>query len=196
MAAQPWRPILPVKNMQKIGVFMSANADLSEAYVQAARDLGAWVGRTGRTLVYGGARKGLMEVMAREVKAAGGRVFGVVPDILFERGCVSECLDVTFRTAGLSDRKELLVQESEVLVALPGGVGTLDEVFTALARRSIGLGAPCVILYNVSHCWDGLLRTLADLHAQGLLRERPEDLIRVTDTFDELVNLLSADSLS
>lgn len=169
---------------------MSANEGLPDAYVQAARDLGRWIGSTGRTLVYGGARRGLMEVLAREVKESGGRVFGVVPDILFDRGRVSDRLDVTFRTADLADRKQLLLQESDIVAALPGGVGTLDEVFTALGQDSIGLQAPRIVFYNVAHCWDALLRALDDLHAQGLLREAPGRLFAVAETFDQLTALL------
>lgn len=177
--------------MQKIGVFLSANDRLPAEFGEAARQLGAWIGRTGRTLVYGGARKGLMEVLAAEVKAAGGRVYGVVPEILFERGWVSDKLDVTFRTADLTDRKQLLVQESDILVALPGGVGTIDEVFTALGSGSIGIGAPRVVLYNVAHCWDSLLAMLDDLYRRGLLRAEPSDIVSVTDDFDRLTEWLA-----
>ena len=78
---------------------------------------------THRTLVYGGARKGLMEVLAQSVKRHGGRIYGMVPDILQERGWVSDTLDVTFRCVDLTDRKAMMNRESDVLVALPGGMG-------------------------------------------------------------------------
>ena len=144
--------------MQKIGVFLSSKSDLPESYVQAAREVGALIGRTGRTLVYGGARKGLMEVLAQSVKANGGRVYGMVPDIIVDRGLVSDTLDVTFRCVDLSDRKAMMNRESEVLVALPGGIGTLDEVFTVMANAVIGIGRQPVVFYNVDGCWDAVLQ--------------------------------------
>ena len=81
---------------QKIGVYLSAREDLPASFTRAAREVGELIGSTGRTLVYGGARKGLMEVLAKSVKDSGGRVYGMVPDILVERDLVSDLIDVTF----------------------------------------------------------------------------------------------------
>ena len=130
---------------QKIGVYLSSKADLPESYTEAAQKVGELIGRTGRTLVYGGARKGLMETLAQSVKANGGRVFGMVPDIIVARGLESEAVDVTFRCVDLTDRKAMMNRESDVLVALPGGIGTLDEVFTVLANSAIGIERKPVI---------------------------------------------------
>lgn len=176
--------------IEKIGVFLSANADVPPSFRQATEDVAAWIGRTGRTLVFGGASKGMMEVLAQGVKRSGGRTFGVVPQILVDRGAVSDALDVTFRTADLNDRKAQLIALSDVLLALPGGIGTLDEVFTALAAKSIGIGAPRVILYNVDGCWDALLSLLDSLYSQKLLREEPQQLVTVVSSIEELEALL------
>lgn len=176
--------------MQKIGVFLSSKSDLPESYVQAAREVGALIGRTGRTLVYGGARKGLMEVLAQSVKANGGRVYGMVPDIIVDRGLVSDTLDVTFRCVDLSDRKAMMNRESEVLVALPGGIGTLDEVFTVMANAVIGIGRLPVVFYNVDGCWDAVLAALTNLFEQGLVSGEPADYYSVATNIAELEALL------
>ncbi len=172
--------------MKRIGVFLSSKEHLPDAYISATRSLGEWIGRSGGTLVYGGARKGLMEVLAQSVKQSGGRVVGVVPQILVERGWVSEALDVTFYTADLHDRKAALMRESDVVIALPGGIGTLDEVFTVLASRTIGTDRRLkVVLFNVDGCWNSLLTMLTDLHKQGLIDESAEQLVDVvTDVAD------------
>ncbi len=171
---------------EKIGVFLSANADVPPSYRAAAEAVGTWIGQQGRTLVYGGAGKGLMEVLAQATRRSGGRVFGVVPQILVERDAVSDALDVTFRTADLHDRKAQLLALSDVLVALPGGVGTLDEIFTALSMRSIGLAAPPILLFDVEGCWQPLLALLRALHARGLLRDEPQQLLSVVSTIQQL----------
>lgn len=176
--------------MQKIGVFLSSKSDLPESYVQAAREVGALIGRTGRTLVYGGARKGLMEVLAQSVKANGGRVYGMVPDIIVDRGLVSDTLDVTFRCVDLSDRKAMMNRESEVLVALPGGIGTLDEVFTVMANAVIGISRQPVVFYNVDGCWDAVLAALTNLFEQGLVSGEPADYYSVATNIAELEALL------
>ena len=175
---------------RKIGVYLSSKDNLPESYVKAAREVGELIGRTGRTLVYGGARKGLMEVLAQSVKQHGGRVFGMVPDVIVERGLESEAIDVTFRCADLSDRKDMMNRESDVLLALPGGIGTLDEVFTVLANTCIGIRRQPLVFFNVDGCWNALLAALDDLFRQGLISGRPEDFYQVASNIDELEQLL------
>ena len=177
-------------NYQKVGVYLSSKDNLPESYVRAAREVGELIGRTGRTLVYGGARKGLMEVLAQSVKQHGGRVFGMVPDVIVERDLESEAIDVTFRCADLSDRKDMMNRESDVLLALPGGIGTLDEVFTVLANTCIGIRRQPLVFFNVDGCWNALLAALDDLFRQGLISGKPDDYYLVAATIEELERLL------
>ena len=176
--------------MQKIGVYLSSKENLPESYVQAAREVGELIGRTGRILIYGGARKGLMEVLAQRVKQHGGRVYGMVPEIIEKRGLVSDAIDVTFRCVDLSDRKMMMNRESDVLVALPGGIGTLDEVFTVMANTVIGIRHQPVVFYNVDGCWDALLAALDNLFEQGLVSGSPSDYYSVAHNIQELASLI------
>lgn len=175
---------------QTIGVYLSSKSGLRPAYAEAAEQVGALIGRTGRTLVYGGARKGLMEVLAQSVKKNGGRVYGMVPEVIVERGMVSEAIDVEFRCADLSDRKAAMNRESDVLVALPGGIGTLDEAFTVMANTCIGIERKPLVFYNVEGCWEGLLAALDHLFAQKLISGTPEDYYRVATSLAELEAML------
>lgn len=176
--------------MQKIGVYLSSKENLPENYVQAAREVGELIGKTGRILIYGGARKGLMEVLAQSVKQHGGRVYGMVPEIIEKRGLVSDAIDVTFRCVDLSDRKMMMNRESDVLVALPGGIGTLDEVFTVMANAVIGIRHQPVVFYNVDGCWDALLAALDNLFEQGLVSGSPSDYYSVAHNIQELASLI------
>ena len=167
---------------RKIGVFLSSHAAVADCYHIAAKRLGEWIGKNGDTLVYGGARKGLMEVLAQSTKQSGGRVYGVVPQILVERNLVSDTIDVNFHCCDLNDRKAILIRESDILIAFPGGVGTLDELFTILAANAIGLEHKPVVLFNVDGCWDSLLALLKDLAERGFVSaEKTESLHVVTD---------------
>lgn len=177
--------------MQKIGVYLSSKSDVPAAYRKAAEDVGAWLGRTGRTLVYGGARKGMMEVLAQAAHDGGARIYGVVPDILYRRNLMSDLLDVTFRCTDLHDRKAIMMRESDALVVLPGGIGTLDELFTALATATIGIGRLPVVLYNAGGCWDSLLETLDRLKADGLISAEFAELFTVTDNIEGLESALA-----
>lgn len=176
--------------MQKIGVYLSSKENLPESYVQAAREVGEFIGRTGRILIYGGARKGLMEVLAQSVKQHGGCVYGMVPEIIEKRGLVSDAIDVTFRCVDLSDRKMMMNRESDVLVALPGGIGTLDEVFTVMANTVIGIRHQPVVFYDVDGCWDALLAALDNLFEQGLVSGSPSDYYSVAHNIQELASLI------
>ena len=176
--------------MKRIGVFLSARENLPEAYLKAAEEVGCWIGRTGRQLVYGGAAKGQMERLAQTVKAHGGTVIGVIPQVIKDRGLISEQCDITFFTADLSDRKAVMMRESEVLIALPGGIGTLDEVFTVLANTCIGIRRQPLVFFNVDGCWNALLAALDDLFRQGLISGKPDDYYLVAANIEELERLL------
>lgn len=172
--------------MEKIGIFCSASDVIEPVYFDKARELGEWLGQNKKTLVYGGANIGLMECVAKAAKEKGAFVMGVVPTKLEERGAVSDLLDVTFRVDDLSERKDTMLRESDVLVALPGGVGTLDEVFHVMASASIGYHAKKVIFYNIDGFWAPLLEFMEGLREQHFARRPWENYCRVANDFEEL----------
>ena len=174
----------------RIGVFLSSKTELPTAYAEAAAAVGAWMGRSGHTLVYGGARKGQMEVLVQAVKREGGRVIGVVPQVLVERNLVSRCVDVVLHCADLSERKAIMMRESEVFLILPGGIGTLDELFTVLAVNTLYAERRRVVLFNAGGCWDALLSLLDGLHAAGLVELPARETVDVVADVAALEALL------
>ena len=178
----------------KIAVFLSAQSELSPAFEAATRNFGKWIGEQGHSLVYGGAEKGMMKVIADSVRSAGGELFGVVPNILYTRGLAREDLDVSFRCADLHDRKQLLIDQSDVIVALPGGIGTIDEVFTVLGMRTIGFATPRIILFNVEGVFNSLLAMINALQNQGLLRSKQAELFEVVDSLEALIRSIEKES--
>lgn len=133
---------------------------------------------------------GLMGVMGRAVRENGGRLFGMVPVFLEEINGVEPDLDVTFSCAGLTDRKDLMMLESEVLVALPGGIGTLDEVFTVMGSRSISQEQKLVIFLNLDGFWNPLIGFLEGLQQKGMLRHPLEEYFSVANSVEELIALI------
>lgn len=176
--------------MKSVAVFCAASENIAPGYFEAAASVGRMLGRIGAALVYGGARFGLMEAVAKGAKEAGARVVGVVPEILEQRGRVSVLIDEKIPCRNLSDRKDIMLAKSDVLVALPGGVGTLDEIFHVAAAATIGYHSKRVILYNVNGFWHRLLAALEELSEAGFVRAGLENIIVVANSIEELESLI------
>lgn len=174
----------------KICVFCSANQQLDPAFFVATEELGRWLAQQGHTLVYGGVNQGLMECVAKAAHEAGGQTIGVIPQIIEKSGRISQYVDVEMLCDNLSDRKQLMADQSDVFIALPGGIGTLDEVFTIAASHTIGYHRKQVILYNIKGFWDSLLAMLDDLQQRGMVRGQWRDYISVANSLEELSSLL------
>ena len=173
----------------KIGVFCSANQQIDAEYFELTRQLGAWMAAQGHTLVFGGCDMGLMECVARAVKEGGGYTIGIVPTLIERGGHVSDYVDTKILCDNLSDRKDLLLAQSDILVALPGGIGTLDEVFTVAAAHTIGYHRKRVVLYDMNGFWTKLIEALDDLQARGFIRGDYHAVIAVVHNLDEVATL-------
>ena len=174
----------------KIGIFCSANGQLDPDFFTMTEELGRWLATEGHTLVYGGVNSGLMECVARAVKQAGGRTVGVLPQIVVKSGRISDYVDVEMMCDNLSDRKQLMGDRSDVFIALPGGIGTIDEVFTISAAHTIGYHDKRVILYNMKGFWDDMIALLDRLQQRGMVRGEWRDYISVANSLEEISELI------
>lgn len=174
----------------KIGIFCSANAHIDPDFFHFTEELGRWIAAQGHSIVFGGVNMGLMECVAKAMKQAGGHTIGVVPSIVEETGRTSHYNDEVISCQNLSERKQLMLDESDVFIALPGGIGTLDEVFTVAASYTIGYHHKRVILYNMKGFWDGTIQMLDDLQQRGVVRGQWRDYIQVATTLEEIKALL------
>jgi len=175
----------------KIGVFCSANNQIDAAFFQLTEELGRWAAMNGHVVVFGGVNQGLMECLAKAVKESGGETLGVVPSIVEATGRTSQYNDRVLTCNNLSERKQLMLDESDVFIALPGGVGTLDEVFTVAASYTIGYHHKRVILYNMKGFWDSTIHMLDDLQQRGMVRGKWRDYICVANNLDEIKDFLA-----
>ena len=174
-----------------VALFCASAEGLPADVVAAAGSLGQWIGCQGHTLLYGGVRKGLMEVTAQAVKAAGGRVVGVVPRYMVEAGLVSPCVDECVACRNLSERKWLLQKQADAFVVLPGGAGTLDELFSMLAAAQAGEHGKPIYLLNLHHFWEPLLHLLRAAEAGGYARTGSADRLRLVPSVTTLAEALS-----
>ena len=174
----------------KICVFCSANQQIDPEFFAMTEELGKWAGENGHTIVYGGVNQGLMECVAKATKEAGGHTIGIVPMIVEESGRISDYVDVDIPCDNLSDRKQLMMDQSDVFIALPGGIGTIDEIFTVASSATIGYHHKKVILYNMKGFWDSLIALLNDLQRKGMIRGDWQQYIKTADSIEEISRLL------
>ena len=172
-----------------IAVFCSASEGLPQEYTEAARLVGNLIARMGCNLVYGGSRSGLMEHLARATTEAGGRAVGVIPLYLVNKGMESTLCTAVHYCTTLSERKEIMMSQSRACIALPGGIGTLDETFTVLASDQIGERRLPMILYNVSGFFDPLIDLLRHLDEKGVGRNAAKR-VKVAESIEELEEYL------
>ena len=166
----------------KVAIFCSANTHISAAYKIAGDEMGHFLGSHGHTLVFGGCNLGLMEITARATHEAGGRTIGVIPSIIEKSGRVSDYVD----SDNLSDRKELMMAQCDIAIALPGGIGTLDEIFTMAASATIGYHHKPIYIYNINGFWDDLIRLLENLEKQEMIRGDWQNILHVATQISDI----------
>ena len=175
----------------KICVFCSANQQIDPDFFAMTEELGRWAAENGHALVYGGVNQGLMESLGKAVKEAGGRTIGIIPMIVEKSGRTSDYVAIEIPCENLSDRKQLMMEQSDVFIALPGGIGTIDEIFTVVASATIGYHQKTVILYNMKGFWDSFVQLLDDLQAKGMIRGNWQDYIKTADSIEGVCALLN-----
>jgi uncharacterized protein (TIGR00730 family) len=159
-------------SFKRVCVYCGSREGSRPAYAQAARDLGAELARRGLGLVYGGGRIGLMGVLADAVLAAGGTVTGVIPRALVSKEVAHLELKDLRIVGSMHERKALMAELSDAFIALPGGFGTLEEIFEVLTWSQLRLHQkPCGLL-NVEGFYDSLLAFLDHAVREDFLRAR------------------------
>ena len=175
----------------KICVFCSANQQIDPEFFTMTEELGTWAAKNGHSIVYGGVNQGLMECLGKAAKEAGGRTIGIIPMVVEKSGRMSDYVDIEIPCDNLTDRKQLMMDQSDVFIALPGGIGTMDEVFTVAASATIGYHDKPLILYNMKGFWNPLIAFLDDLKAKGMIRGDWRDIIKTADSIEEISQIIS-----
>jgi uncharacterized protein (TIGR00730 family) len=152
-----------------ICVYCGSRHGAQTVYAEAARTLGRLIGRQGHGLVYGGGNVGLMGVVADAVLAAGGPVTGVIPQALVQREVGHQGLSEQFVVPDMHVRKRMMAERADAFVALPGGIGTLEELYEVWTWRQLGYHDKPIGLLNVAGFYDGLLSFMDHTVDQGFL---------------------------
>jgi len=177
---------------RSVCVFCGASTGDDPAFAAAARALGRALGQSGRALVYGGGKVGLMGAVADAALAAGGRVTGVIPRRLMKKEVAHDGLTEMRVVGSMHDRKAAMGDLSDAFVALPGGLGTLEELFEVWTWAQLGLHEKPVALLRVAGFFDPLIQFLDALVARGFVRREQRDLLIVDDDPARLLARLDA----
>ena len=178
--------------MRRICVFCGSAEGARPAYRDAARGLGRELATRGLGLVYGGGSVGLMGVLADTVLAEGGEVVGVIPGPLATRELAHKGLTELMVVGSMHERKATMARLSDGFVALPGGLGTLEETLEVLTWTQLGIHRKPVGVLNVEGYWDGLERMLGHAVREGFVRAEYAALLLVGRSAPELLDRFAA----
>ena len=176
----------------RICVYAGSNPGADPAYAEAATDLARLLAQRGIGIVYGGAHRGLMGILADTALAAGGEVIGVIPQALVDREIAHTGLTEQHVVASMHERKALMAELSDGVIALPGGSGTLDELFELFTWSQLGLHRMPIGLLDVAGYWQPLLAMLDHMVAERLLRAEHRATLLVSTDAEALLNELAA----
>ncbi len=174
--------------MKSICVFCGSNDGERPAYSEAAAGLGAAIARRGLTLVYGGAHVGLMGMLADAALAAGGAVVGVMPLALVEKEIAHQGLTELREVGSMHERKQTMADLADGFIALPGGAGTLEEIFEVWTWGQLGHHGKPVGFLNVGNYFDKLLAFLDHQTAERFMRQAHRDMLIVETDPDRMLD--------
>jgi uncharacterized protein (TIGR00730 family) len=177
-----------------ICVYCGSRAGERPAYAEAARRLGQAIGERGWQLVYGGGKVGLMGAVADATLAAGGRVVGVIPESLMRREVGHTGLSELHVVATMHERKRLMAERAHAFVALPGGIGTFEELFEVWTWRHLGYPAQPIGLLDVDGYYRGLTDFLRHTQDEGFVSDEQRAMLRVAHDPVALLDALAEDA--
>lgn len=178
--------------MQHICVFCASNPGHNPAYLQLARSLGTLIAQRNQTVVFGGGRVGLMGALADGALSAGGEVIGVMPHALVQREAAHRELTELHIVDTMHERKAMLAELSDGFIAMPGGIGTLEELFETWTWGHLGVHAKPIALLDVAEYWKSLVTFLDHVGEEGFMRPNTRELLLVDDNAARLLDRMTA----
>lgn len=177
-------------DIKNVCVFSSSSNNLPEIYYKAAKELGILMAKAGFNLVYGAGIVGTMGVNAQAVKDFGGKIIGVIPEKIHEVGVGNEDCDELFVTKCMRTRKQKLDEISDAVIALAGGLGTLEELTEMIVQKQLGYNGKAVVILNTNSFYNNLIKFIDDMMAQNFANANTKEIFFVANTPQEAVDYL------
>ncbi|MFT4033088.1 MAG: TIGR00730 family Rossman fold protein [Siphonobacter sp.] len=176
--------------MKNIAVFCGASAGYNSIYREVAIEVGTYLATNQLSLIYGGGNVGLMGIVADAVLAAGGEVIGVIPDFLKKWEVAHSGLTELHITETMHERKALMAERADAFITLPGGFGSMDELFEILTWKQLNIHQKPVGILNIDGFYDPLLLMLDQMVSKGFLKPANRDMLLVSDSIEQLMALM------
>jgi cytokinin riboside 5'-monophosphate phosphoribohydrolase len=179
-----------MESIRAVTVYCSSSKSLDPIYYAAGAALGRAIAREKWDLVYGGNHVGLMATLADAARAAGGRVVGITPQLFIDQGVGDTQCDELVITENIRDRKAILEQRGDAFVALPGGLGTYEEIFDIVVHRQLGYHDKPIVLLNVDGYYDPLIQLIEHGVEKRFIKMDPARLFLLAPTVDSVIAFL------
>jgi len=175
----------------KISVFAASSSKVHSIYLDAATSLGHLLAADGHEIIYGGGDVGLMGALADSAHTSGGKITGVIPEFMVRNGWNHTGVKEMIITEDMNSRKRKIFELADAVIALPGGIGTLEELTEAITLKQLGLFKGPVVILNVAGFYDGLLDFLDQLSEANFIRSDHRNLWSVASTPSESLKLVA-----
>lgn len=179
--------IMEIRDKKAITVYCASSPAIDEEYFEAARELGRRIALSGACLVTGAGNMGLMGAVNDAAIAAGGETVGVIPEFMVSRGWHHDGLSRLIVTKDMHERKSLMASLAHGVIALPGGIGTFEELCEIITWRQLGLYSGNIVIYNVRGYYDPLLNMLDHAISEGFMRPDHNSIYQVVNNAEEAV---------
>lgn len=176
----------------RICIFGASGRELDERYYAEAEALGELIGRSGDSIVFGGGAEGLMGACARGVHRTGGGIVGIAPRFFDEPGILYDKCSRMIFTETMRERKQLMQENSDACIVLPGGIGTLEEFFEILTLKQLGRDDRAIVLLNTLGAHDAMIKMLGELARRRFMSESCLELYSVADTPQQAMEQLTS----
>jgi uncharacterized protein (TIGR00730 family) len=187
-SAKGW---LAMKKIGRLCVYCGSSRGVDPQFREAARELGTLLAAAGIELVYGGGRVGLMGLLADAVLTAGGKVTGVIPARLLQAEVAHPGVSEMVVVDSMHDRKRLMAEKADAFAVLPGGIGTLDELFETLSWKQLELHDKPILLVDIGGYWAPLRALLDHVVINGFARPQTQEFVHVVPSVSALMSALS-----
>ena len=171
----------------KIAVFCASSTPYKKEYSDAAAMLGTLIARRGDSLYYGGSNLGVMGIISGAALATGGYVVGVIPTFFSDEIIYSQPVSELVKVSSMAERKEYMIHECDAFVALPGGVGTIDEILEVMIAKQLKLIDKPVVLYNPDGFYDHFISQIDEMGANGFFRSGKRPDIHIATSIEEVL---------
>jgi len=180
--------------LKRVCVFCSSSDLSDQVYLDAAYKLGEMLAENSIEIVYGGGLAGCMGKLADGALAKGGKVFGIIPKFMFDLEWGHDKITELKIVESLNERKEMMIMETDAAIALPGGSGTLEELFETITLKRLGVYLSPIILVNTKHFFDPCIQILEDAIAEKFMDERNLLMWKVVDEATEVLKAIENSS--